>query len=148
MYSHAGKWCIFDTNIYIAAIQHGVDSFHYQTLFGNLPRTYLSSVVSGELHAGCIDDIGRQLVSQFTRRTEKTGRIVTPTHASWNQAGMLIAKIMRNNPGYRSKAARLLNDILIALCAIQIGATVCTANNKDFHLIQRYRNFSLQVLDA
>ncbi len=148
MSSRAGKWCIFDTNIYIAAIQHGIDSSAYQILFKNLPRTYLSSVVSGELHAGCIDDMGLQLVRQFARRAEKTGRIVPPTHASWNNAGMLIAKIVSKEPGYKSKAAILMNDILIALSALQIGATVYTANREDFRVIQRYRHFPLQVLDS
>ncbi|MCC7202366.1 MAG: type II toxin-antitoxin system VapC family toxin [Nitrospirae bacterium] len=136
----------FDTNLYITAIHYGESSFAYQSLFENLPRTYLSSVISAELHAGCTDDIGLQLVKQYTRRIEKTGRIVTPAHATWNKAGILIAKIIKDSPNYKSKAAVLLNDILIALSAIQIGGTVYTANKEDFLLIRRYRSFSLQFI--
>ena len=151
------------------------DPIFVQLLFKNLPRTYLSSVVSGELHAGCVDDIGLQRVRQFTRRVEKTGRIVTPTHISWNRAGTILTKIVRNEPRYRSKAAGLFLDILIALSAVQIGAIVyyrgsrrplhrpsrmepppltrlCslgiyTANRGDFRLIQQYHSFSLQVVN-
>ena len=143
---HLGRWCVFDTNVYIAAMRRGSSSLEYQLLFKNLPRTYLSSVVSGELHAGCMDDIGLHQVRQFTRRAEKTGRIVTPTHASWNRAGVLLAKIVGNEPKFRSKAARLFLDTLIALSAIQIGAIVYTANTGDFGLIRRYRTFPLHVV--
>ena len=144
---HAGRWCIFDTNVYIVAMRHGSNSLEYQLLFKNLPRTYLSSVVSGELHAGCMDDIGLQQVRQFTRRAEKTGRIVTPTHASWNLAGAILAKIVGNEPKYRSKAGGLFLDILIALSAVQIGAIVYTANRGEFGLIRLYHSFSLQVVN-
>jgi predicted nucleic acid-binding protein len=144
----AGKWCIFDTNIYIAAIQQGKDALEYRLLFEKLPRTYLSSVVSGELHAGCRDEIGLQLVRQFTRRMEKTGRRVTPTHTTWNMAGTLISRIMKSEPRYKSKAAALFRDVLIVLSATQVGATVYTADKKDFQLIQKYRPFSLQVISV
>jgi predicted nucleic acid-binding protein len=127
-------------------MRQGPNSPEYQILFENLPRTYLSSVVSGELHAGCMDDIGLQWVKPFTRHAEKTGRIVTPTHASWNKAGVLLAGMMRREPQYRSKATGLFMDILIALSTVQIGATVYTANRDDFYLIKQYHPFYLQVI--
>lgn len=148
MYSLPGKWNVFDTSIYIAAIQRGIDSYEGRVIFNNLPHTYLSSVVSGELHAGCVDNVALKLVKQFTLHTEKTGRTVTPTHASWNMAGTIIARIIKNAPNYKSKTAGLFNDILIIMTAIQIGATVYTANREDFLLIRKYRNFSLKVIDA
>lgn len=145
---HRGRRYVFDTNIYIAAMRHGPNSLEYQLLFKNLPRTYLSSVVSGELYAGCVDDIGRELVRQFTQRAEKTGRIVTPTHPSWNKAGVLLAKIRRSKPQYASKAAGFFQDILIVLSAVQIGATVYTADEGDFRLLRRYQSFSLELISS
>jgi predicted nucleic acid-binding protein len=129
-------------------MRHGPNSLEYQLLFKNLPKTYLSSVVSGELYAGCVDDIGLELVRQFTRHVEKTGRIVTPTHPSWNRAGGLLAKIRRSGPQYASKAAGFFHDILIVLSAVQIGATVYTADEGDFRLLRRYQSFSLEVVSS
>jgi hypothetical protein len=35
---------------------------------------------------------------------------------------------------------------LIAMCALQIGAFVCTFNKEDFALLRRHRRFDLVVL--
>jgi len=53
---------------------------------------------------------------------------------------------MRKDRSWRSKLPALLNDILIALSARRIGATVVTHNARDFRLIQRYRPFSLRAV--
>jgi predicted nucleic acid-binding protein len=49
--------------------------------------------------------------------------------------------------GTSSGTGRVGNvDILIALCARRIGATVFTYDAKDFRLILRHRPFSLRIL--
>jgi predicted nucleic acid-binding protein len=59
----------------------------------------------------------------------------------------LIAKITQKEPDKKSKVQQqLLNDILIALSARRLGATVFTFNRDDFELIGRHRSFSLEVL--
>lgn len=136
---------VFDTNIYIHAIQGGSGSKEYRLLIDCLPFTYLSSVVSAELYAGAIDPFGTRVVQQFVSRSERVGRIVTPTHASWNEAGRILATIGRKEPGYKSKLPTLFNDALIALSALQIGATVYTKDQEDFQLIRRHKRFSLEV---
>ncbi|MBI3604953.1 MAG: PIN domain-containing protein [Nitrospirae bacterium] len=143
MPSHPGKWALFDTNIYINAIREGTGSSAYEQLLQNLPHTFLSSVVSAELYAGCTDDITLRLVKQFTERFEKTGRIVTPNHQNWNQAGMVLAKINKAHPKYKSKSSQLFRDVLIATSAHQIGAILYTNDIEDFRIIRKYINFSL-----
>jgi len=39
----------------------------------------------------------------------------------------------------------MLNNVLITLCARQIGATLLTYNRDDFPLIQRHLDFSLRA---
>jgi predicted nucleic acid-binding protein len=39
------------------------------------------------------------------------------------------------------------DDTLIALCALQIGARVCTKDEEDFRLIRRFKRFSLEVIE-
>jgi len=137
---------IYDTNVYIRAMHLGPGSREYALLQNSLPSTYVSSVVSGELNAGAQDLAGVKLVRQFLSGTERVARVVTPTHASWNQAGQSLAAIYKSQPRYRSKLPALFNDALIAMCALQIGAFVCTLDKEDFELLRRHRRFDLVVL--
>jgi predicted nucleic acid-binding protein len=82
----------------------------------------------------------------FVRQTEKTGRIVVPTYRDWKQTGKTLAQISKVEPNQRSRVPRLINDVLLAMTAIQIGATLYTYNGRDFELITRHRKFSLEIL--
>jgi predicted nucleic acid-binding protein len=139
--------CLLDTNVYLFAInsEAGVTLFA-QRFLPFVFRTYLSSVVVEELYAGALDRQGVQLVERYTSTLERAGRIVSPTFQDWKDAGKLVADLTRKEPGRKSKVQQILNDILIALCARQIGATLFTFNRDDFALICRYKPFSLEVL--
>ena len=84
----------------------------------------------------------------FVSRSERVGRIVTPTHGSWNDAGRVLGKIGREEPEFKSKIPVIFNDILIVLCALQIGASVCTRDQEDFRLIRRYKRFDLEIVST
>jgi len=137
---------VFDTNVYIEAIQGGPQAQAYQLILAALPRTYLSAVVVEELITGAVDAVGERLVGRFIQRTEQTGRVVTPTYADWKEAGRVLARISRREPGQRTRIPRLVNDVLLVLSARQIAATLYTFNREDFTLIVRYTRFALEVL--
>lgn len=138
---------ILDTNVYLFAInsEAGAEFFTYH-FFPLIFRTYITSVVIEELYAGALDIQAVRLVERYVRALERTRRIVTPTFQDWKDAGKLVAQLTRKEPGRKSKVQHMLNDILTALCARQIGATVCTFNREDFALIRRYKPFSLETL--
>ena len=138
---------IYDTNVYIRAMHYGPASREYSLLQTSLPSTFLASIVSAELKVGAQDSIGLKLLRQFLSATERVGRIVVPTYASWNQAGQTLAAIYKNQPHYRSKLPALFNDALIVMCALQIGAVICASDKEDFELLHRYRKFDLTLLD-
>jgi predicted nucleic acid-binding protein len=141
-----GRKVLFDTNVYIEAIRLGLAADLSQLLLSTIPRMYLSAVVVQELYAGALDPLGERLVATFVSQTERTGRIVIPTYRDWKETGRISGRINRQQPAERSRIPRLVNDILLALSAVQIGATLCTFNGKDFRLIARYKKFSLEVL--
>jgi predicted nucleic acid-binding protein len=60
----------------------------------------------------------------------------------------VVTAIEARERSWRSKLPALLNDILIALSARRIGATLLTYNRDDFRLIHRHADFSLRVLEA
>lgn len=141
-----GRRAIFDANVYIAAIQAGPESHAYQLLLSALPRTYLSAVVVQELYTGTFDALGERLVERFVHQTEKTGRIVVPTYRDWKETGRILARIGREEPAQRTRISRLVNDVLLAMSAVQIGATIFTFNREDFRLIARHKRFPLRLL--
>ena len=139
--------CLLDTNVYVDAMRSESGAQQFLQRFTPLIFcTVLCSVVAQELYAGAVDAKATALVDGHIGALERTGRLVTPTFAHWKEAGKVIATLVRGEPSRKSKAPQLLNDILIALCARRIGATVFTFNRDDFELIRRHRDFSLEVL--
>ena len=70
---------------------------------------------------------------------------MTPTFADWEETGDLLARILKEQPELRDKLPRLINDTLIALCGVRLGAVVYTANEEDFTLVQRYKRLRFEV---
>ena len=143
-----GKWVLFDTNVYVAALREGVRGAAFARIRESAPRTFLASVVSAELRAGAMDQTGRSVVLELTDRFDRLGRVVTPEARSWSLAGDVLGDIRRREPGLRDKIARLWNDALIALSARQIGAAVVTGNVEDFELLRRFVRFDLEPFET
>lgn len=143
----AGRWVVFDTNVYVAALREGVDGTAFVRIRTRAPRTFLASVVSAELRAGAVDGAGRLAVRELVEQFDRLRRIVTPDARSWNLAGDVLGDIRRREPSLRTKAPSLWNDALIALSARQIGASVVTGNVKDFELLHRFMPFDLEPFE-
>ena len=77
---------------------------------------------------------------------KRRGRLVSPTFADWLRASEVVTAIEQRDRTWRSKMPALLDDILIALCARQVGAMLITYNRDDFRLIRRHLGFSLRIL--
>jgi predicted nucleic acid-binding protein len=140
------KRMVFDSSVYIAAIRGGLFSPAFRMLQETLPRSYLASVVSAELLAGATNQAAKQAVLDFIRRAHRVRRVVTPDAGAWEHAGEILGALRQREPDLRSKITSLWNDLLIALSARQVGATVMTQNARDFELLRRYLRFSLQIL--
>lgn len=140
---------LFDTNVYLEAVRSEEARAQFRkTFYPLLPATYLSAVVSYELAVNAYNRRTQTLLQDFVRPMERTGRVITPTFNDWVTASEVVTAIEENEKGWRSKLPALLNDILIALSARRIGATLLTYNREDFRLIRRHTDFSLRVLEA
>src|SRR5712691_9658783 len=87
---------------------------------------------SYELSVNAQDRRTPSLLREFIHPMERTGRVVTPTFDDWLKASAVMSAVGERDRAWRSKLPGLLNDILIALCARQIGALLFTYNRKDF----------------
>ncbi len=138
---------IYDTSVYIHAIRNRA---YYETLLPHftrlLPTTYLCAVVAQELKAGCRTTSARGRVEAFLKPFRHTGRLVTPAFRDWEETGDLLARLLIERPNLKDKLPQLINDILIALCGVRVGAVIYTANGEDFALVKRYKRFHYKVI--
>ena len=138
---------LIDTDLYIDLIQRGTTLPFIREIYDkDAPGIYFSSVVTQELLAGARTPAGRKRVEVLFRPFEKVGRVVTPTHNHWKEAGGILAQVLRDRPDLRNKLPALVNDCLLALSARSLGATLYTRNRDDFDLLRSRRSFSLVVI--
>ena len=138
---------LIDTDLYIDLIQSGITLPLIREIYDkDTPGIYFSSVVAQELLAGARSPAARRRVEILYRPFERVGRVVTPSHSQWKDAGGILAKVLDDRPNLKTKLPALVNDCLLALSARSLGASLYTRNRADFILLQSVRSFSLVVI--
>jgi predicted nucleic acid-binding protein len=134
------KKIVLDTNVYIDWLNRGQ---HETVMLGPGLVRYLSTVVVMELRAGVGHRASRDAVDALTRGYRSAGRLVAPSSEVFERAGAVLRKLKL--AGHNVRDASLCNDVLIALTARSIGATVVTANAVDFAAIQQAEPFAFEL---
>lgn len=134
---------VIDTNVYVDWFNKGR---HEAVLFQREVVKYLSAVVFMELSAGAFSAGDRRLIREVTSAFAKTGRILVPTVRVYEEAGDVLRRLQQSRGYTMASAYGLVNDVLIALSARSIGATVITQNERDFVAIQTIRPFKLSLV--
>lgn len=133
---------LIDTNLYVDWIN---GRRHEDVLFQRDAVTYLSSIVVMELYAGAFSDRERRLVRRLVATFARPGRLIVPTEPVYEDAGHVLRDLQASEDYDLSRARGLSNDVLIALSARAIGATVITQNERHFTAIRRIRPFRLAI---
>ena len=134
---------VIDTNIYIDWFNAGR---HEDFVFQRDAVKHLSAVVLMELRAGALSARDRRLVQRVESAFQKAGRVLVPTRAVFIEAGDALRRL-HTSRSYRIETSRsIVNDVLIALSARSIGATVVTQNERDYRAIQTVSSFRLLVV--
>lgn len=130
------KFAVLDTSIYIENFRTG--RFAFRILRSPL-IIRCSSVVLHELLRGAKTRVERRYVTDLARHC----RTLTPTESHWMQAAEVLGALSRREHYDTTKIRELAFDVLIALSARSIGATLITCNETDFQIIRRHLSFSL-----
>jgi predicted nucleic acid-binding protein len=123
-----GGKVLLDTNVFIDFLRA---ELHANWVFGgqgNLIR-FTSGVVLMELNLGADTPARQRAVARI--EDAFTGRIVAPSPAVFSRAGTLFRTLYGGMKG-RSDRLAPMDDLLIALTARAIGATVITSNLAEF----------------
>jgi predicted nucleic acid-binding protein len=131
---------LLDTNIYIDWLNQGL---HEELMLGRGLARYLSSVVQMELRVGAKMLPARRALDQLARAYRTAGRIVVPDAEVFDQAGRTLQKLREG--GREIRRSSLVDDVLIALSARAIGATVFTAD-EDYQAIRSIVDFKLEMV--
>jgi predicted nucleic acid-binding protein len=136
---------IIDTNIYIDYFNSGkYAQVIYQEEYPQI--IYVSSIVLMELMAGSFSRADVAIVNNMVKVARAANKIVTPIYTDYVETGRILAKLQSEKGYDLKKVYSLTNDVLIALSARRIGATVVTQNRRDFEAIQEFKGFSLQIV--
>jgi predicted nucleic acid-binding protein len=140
---------IYDTSVYIEFLRSKSFANSFRSLYEvNIPVTFFCSVVVQELIAGATDQLKRAAVEGLYRPFERSRRIVTPTHAAWREAGRLLATMRVKRSDRKDRlTGSFINDLLIALSARSVGASVVTLNADDFTMISKFTAVQLEILN-
>jgi predicted nucleic acid-binding protein len=134
---------VVDTNLYIDWLNAGRRE---RVLFERDAIKYLSVVVMLELFAGAFRPRDRRVIAKVVTAFERTGRLLVPSTRVYEDAGHVL-RALQPSRGYQvGGSGSFVNDVLIALSARSIGATVVTSNGEDFSAIRRLRPFELTIV--
>jgi predicted nucleic acid-binding protein len=131
---------LFDTSIYVTALRSGDSSAMDSRRIAAGASIWLSSVVLEELYAG-VSARDHLVVEQLERGFRAANRILVPNLTDWTQTGKVLAHLAAKYDYERIGRGRLTNDALIAMSAGRLGATVVTANARDFAKLAEFRPF-------
>jgi predicted nucleic acid-binding protein len=106
----------------------------------------MSAVVLMELRAGAFARPDRRLLDRIETAFDKAGRILVPTRRVFTEAGDALRRLQAARGFRRESPAAMANDVLIALSARSIGATVVTENERHYRAIQAVTDFELLVV--
>lgn len=136
MRSGKTRFAVYDTSIYIENFRTG----RFATaIVGSTYVPRCSSVVLHELLRGA----RTREEEAFVRGLMKTCRILTPTDQHWHEAAEVLRAVRRREHFDGTKSTGLAFDVLIALGARSIGATLVTSNKTDFEAIRRQLRFQV-----
>ncbi len=134
------KFALLDTAIYIENFRSGRFTFR---LLQSPFIIRCSSVVLHELLRGARTATERKFVFELSRQCQ----VLTPTEQQWLKAAEILHRLRRREHYEAAKVRELAFDVLIALSARSIGASVITTNHTDFQAIQRDVPFHLLCWD-
>ncbi len=126
---------LLDTNVFIDYLRAGLHAEWVHGRHGQITR-FLSAIVLMELRLGA-DSPKRKRAVDRIQSAFPPERLLAPTPPLFNRAAELFLRLYRNLTAVSDRLGPI-NDLLIALTAWRIGATVVTGNLNDFQRIAAF----------
>ena len=135
---------MLDSSVYISGLRRGDEALLALRRWSVDAPVWLSAVVLEELYAGASGRV-RHSLERMEREFDRMERILVPNLGDWTETGRLLARVAAKYGYEKIGRGRLANDALVAMSAARTGATVITANARDFARIAEFRSFKWEV---
>ncbi len=135
---------LLDSSVYISGLRRGDEALLALRRWSVDAPVWLSAVVLEELYAGASGRV-RHSLERMEREFDRMERILVPNLGDWTETGRLLARVAAKYGYEKIGRGRLANDALVAMSAARTGATVITANARDFARIAEFRSFKWEV---
>jgi predicted nucleic acid-binding protein len=132
------RFFVFDTSVLIDQGRTSRLSDIARTVGGVVRH---SAVAIAELYRGARDRKAVRAIDELVRHAT----ILVPTREMWFSSGRILARLAGRHSITPDTLRRLHFDLLIALTARSIGATVVTTDRDHFELLRTELPFSLVV---
>jgi predicted nucleic acid-binding protein len=130
---------LIDTNLFIDWFRGGL---HEELFVEKGVIRYLSAVVQMELYAGISSRSAFQVLNSIVRAYSQARRLIAPSVQTFAKAGKLLARL--KDRGLEVRRASVVNDVLIALTAQSLGATL-HSRDSDLEKLQEFTEFELRL---
>jgi predicted nucleic acid-binding protein len=131
---------VLDTNCFVDAARSEPAAAAYEAFVARAaPGLWLSAVVAAELRVGARTArarrvLEREVLDPYLRR----GRVLTPSAASWEALGTVLATLVtREGLDLKQVRRSFVFDVLIAHSCREAGAVLVAANARDMERIRR-----------
>lgn len=131
---------VYDTCVYIDFLRTSKNS---ELFYDRSSFRFLSPIVAMELRAGAQGTAEIKALDRLFLPYSNAQRVITLSANTFLKAGEIIQKVHKS---YGALSQGFSHDVLIALSAATIGATLFTSNRKDFDKIASYLSFKHQFL--
>ena len=135
------KRVLLDTNVYVDWLNTGLRE---AVVVGPGFVRHLSTVVLMELEVGATTPAAKRAVKQLAVAFERADRIATPSPNAWRTASRVLRGL--RDQGREIRRSSLVHDVMIALTARDLGATLLTHDASDYAAIRRHVDFSMTVV--
>jgi predicted nucleic acid-binding protein len=135
---------LLDSSVYISGLRRGDEALLALRRWSVDAPVWLSAVVLEELYAGASGRV-RHSLERMEREFDRMDRISVPNLGDWTETGRVLARVAAKYGYEKIGRGRLANDALVAMSAARMGATVITANARDFARIAEFRSFKWEV---
>ena len=128
-----------DTNLYVDWLNRGA---HEALFTGPGLVRYLPAVVHMELSVGATTRKAQLALDKLARTYRAVGRLIVLDAQAFDVAGSALRHLRKQ--GVEVRRASLVNDVLIALSARAVGATLITAD-ADYAAIASVLDFRFEM---
>ena len=136
---------LLDSSVYISGLRRGDEALLALALASVRNIAHVGRARGRSRAVAGASGRVRHSLERMEREFDRMKRILVPNLGDWTEAGRVLARVGARYGYEKIGQGRLANDALVAMSAARMGATVITANERDFARLAEFRSFKWEL---